>query len=133
MRVGIRALLKAIYSRLAPGGHFFLFVPIEPEDYNPIHVRHYCTACVTERVREAGLEVLCSEGSMYYHSLWAVATIPCRREWPVLGPLAHYARLWTHAFLPHEALRTIDGALKWSGFPPRQALVVAHKPSRAPN
>lgn len=120
-----RALLAAVRRRLAPGGTFFLFVPIEEPDYNPDHVRNYSVETIRERVRDAGFEVLFVEGSMHVNGhVWKVITIPSRRRWPVLRGVVDGLRLATLSALTYRGQRFFDAALDRWGFGPRQAFLV---------
>src|SRR5690606_37676381 len=122
------AHLGEIHRRLRPGGLFFLFVPIEKPGYNPDHVRTFSVESVTEKVREAGFEVLHSEGNNHMNGhIWKFITIPSRRRWPVLGDIATGIRLWTLAPIPYPAFKAGNHLLARLGAGPRQAFVVGRK------
>jgi SAM-dependent methyltransferase len=122
------AALREYATRLSDGGFLCVFVPIEEPGYNPDHVRVYSLGSVSRVVAAAGFEVLHCEGSLSTNGhVWKVLTIPCRRRWPVLGPIAdsfHYAAL---SMLPYEGHRFFDRVLARAGIEPRQALVIARK------
>ena len=63
--------------------------------------------------------------------LWKYITIPSRRRWPVVKPIVDFLRLATLSLLPYRSIRTLDRALSHWGVGPRQALVLAVKPSTA--
>jgi len=121
-----RAALKAIRSRLRPGGIFALFVPIEEPDYISFHLRSYSLQSISERVAQAGLRLLHVEGSLQVNGhIWKLLTIPSRRAWPLLGPLVDAFRLTLLSCLPYPLLRFMDSCLHRFGFGPRQALLIA--------
>jgi SAM-dependent methyltransferase len=125
------ATLRAIRSRLVPGGTLLLFVPIEEADYIPFHLRAYSLQSVTERVRASGFEVQWLEGSMHVNGhVWKVLTIPSRRGWPLVGPCVDALRLGTLSLLGYRGIRVADEVLHRLGFGARQALVIARRPSQ---
>lgn len=122
------AHLREIHRRLAAGGLFFLFVPIEKPGYNPDHVRTFSVESVTEKVREAGFEIVHSEGNNHMNGhVWKLITIPSRRRWPVLGALANGLRLWTLSPIPYPVFNAGNRLLARLGAGPRQAFVVGRK------
>jgi len=103
-----------------------IFVPIEPPDYVPYHLRNYSVQSIAERVVQAGLRPLLIEGSMYVDGhLWHLLTIPSRRQWPLVRYAVDAARLSVLCCTPYRAIRTLDALLYRAGFRARQALVIA--------
>ncbi len=120
------AVLRAIRGRLGRDGVMALFVPIEEPDYISFHRRNYSLQSISEKVRQAGFELLFTEGSMYVNGhLWKLITVPSRRGWPVIGPLVDAFRLTALSSLPYSLLRVFDIVLYRLGFDARQALVLA--------
>ena len=124
-----KKLLHAIYSRLKKGGLLFLFVPIQEANYIPFHVRNYSMASFQDVVRNAGFDILFSEGSMHINGhIWKIISIPSRRQWPILKPIVDSIRLTTLSMIPYRLKRLLDSGLEKLGFGPRQGFVVATKP-----
>jgi len=127
-----RALLLAMLRRLRPGGVLAVFVPIEEPDYILFHLRNYSLQSITERVAQAGFELLHSEGNLYVNGhIWKWLTIPSRRRWPGLRHVADALRVGTLGAVPYPWLRRLDRLLFLLGAGARQALVVARRPERA--
>jgi len=123
-----RAALAEYAARLSPGGLLCVFVPVEEPGYNPDHVRVYSVTSISSLVAGAGFEVLHAEGSLSTNGgVWKLLTIPCRRRWPVLGPIADSFHFMALSLLPYEGHRFFDPLLEKAGFGPRQALVIARK------
>lgn len=124
-----RKYLETFLSRLRPGGHAVIFVPIEEPDYIKYHVRSYSVQSIVERVKRSGFEVRHYEGSMYVNGhVWKLITIPSRRQWPVVRHVIDAYRLVTLSSLSYPMLRRADELLYRLGFGARQALVVASRP-----
>ena len=124
-----RAALRAMRTRLTPGGHLLLFVPLEEPGYNPDHVRAYTLRSICRRVAATGFDLVHAEGSMNINGhIWKLITIPSRRRWPVLKPIVDALRLGTLSLLPYAAVRALDRLLARVGVGPRQALVIARRP-----
>jgi len=120
--------LEVIKSRLAPGGHLVVFVPVEEPGYNPDHVREYSVSSLASLITSKGLEVRFSEGSMHINGhIWKFITIPSRRRWPILGPLVNTLRLSVLTLIPYSGVRWLDRLLDRLGVGPRQALAIAHR------
>jgi SAM-dependent methyltransferase len=120
------AMLTAMRARMTGTGVLALFVPIEEPDYISFHLRAYSLQSIGERVRAAGFEILWLEGSMYVNGhVWKLLTIPSRRAWPVVGPIADAVRLGTLSLLGYRGLRAADTVLHYLGVGARQALVLA--------
>jgi SAM-dependent methyltransferase len=120
------AMLAAIRARLTSTGVLVLFVPIEEPDYISFHLRAYSLQSIAERVRSSGFEIEWLEGSMYVNGhVWKLLTIPSRRAWPVVGPIADALRLGTLSMLGYRGLRAADTVLHYLGVGARQALVLA--------
>ena len=127
-----RALLAAMARRLRPGGILAAFVPVEEPDYILFHRRNYSVQSITERVEQAGLTLLFSEGSMYVNGhIWKWLTIPSRRRWPGIRHVADATRMLTLGSIPYPVLLRLDRLLFLLGAGARQALVIARKPARA--
>jgi len=127
-----RAQLLALLRRLRPGGVLAVFVPIEEPDYILFHLRNYSLQSITERVAQAGFELLHSEGNLYVNGhIWKWLTIPSRRRWPGLRHVADALRVGTLGALPYVWLRRLDRVLFLLGAGARQALVVARRPEAA--
>ncbi len=125
-----RAVVRAVAERLRPGGVFCVFVPVEEPGYNPDHVREYSVESLASLLAAEGFEVLFTEGSLHVNGhVWKILTIPSRRSWPVLGPLVDAFRCVTLSLLSYRGLLACDAALAAFGIEPRQAFVVARKPS----
>jgi SAM-dependent methyltransferase len=125
-----RALLRALRNRLAPGGILVIFVPVEPPDYNLIHLRSYSLQTISERVAQAGVELLHGEGSMYVEGhVWRLLTIPARRAWPVLGIAASGLRHGFFSLVPYPLSFHADRLLFHLGLSAGQALVIGRKTS----
>ena len=123
-----RAQLLALLQRLRPGGVLAVFVPIEEPDYILFHLRNYSLQSITERVAQAGFEVLHSEGNLYVNGhVWKWLTIPSRRRWPGLRHVADALRVGTLGAVPYAWLRRLDRLLFLLGAGARQALVVARR------
>ena len=124
-----RDFITAMASRLRPGGTLLVFVPIEEPGYNPDHVRTYTVASIAHLAADCGLTLLFVEGSLHLNGhLWKLLTVPSRRRWPVLGPIANTFRLSVLALVPYRAMRWLEPRVEALGLEPRQALVVAHRP-----
>jgi SAM-dependent methyltransferase len=127
-----RELLLAMRRRLRPGGVLAVFVPIEEPDYILFHLRNYSLQSITERIAQAGFEVLHSEGNLYVNGhVWKWLTIPSRRRWPGLRHVADALRVCTLGAVPYAGLRRLDRLLFLLGAGARQALVVARRPEAA--
>jgi len=119
------ATLAEIRRVLRPRGLAFLFVPVEPEGFDPKHERQYGVRSLVKRVEAAGLRAHYVEGQMR----WA---------WPVKFlevPDLHGGGAWAQACdalrhvlalpLPMRAGEAFDRLLARVGVPETQALVVA--------
>jgi SAM-dependent methyltransferase len=125
-----RGFVTALANRLKPGGTLFLFVPVEEPGYNPDHVRTYTLASIGQLATDSGLRLLFAEGSLHLNGhLWKLITVPSRRRWPVLGPLTNTLRLGVLALVPYRAMRWLEPRVAAMGLEPRQAFVVARRPS----
>jgi len=125
-----RALLAAMARRLRPGGVLVTFVPVEEPDYILFHRRNYSVQSITERVEQAGLTLLFSEGSMYVNGhVWKWLTIPSRRRWPGIRHVVDAARMLSLGSIPYPVLLRLDRLLFSLGAGARQALVIARKPA----
>ncbi len=123
-----RASMQAMYDRLRPGGVLVAFVPVEPPDYSPIHLRIYSIQSLTERLMQTGFDILHSEGSMYAEGhAFRLISIPVRRRWPGMRYLAAAIRHVSLSAFPYPALFGIDRAMFRLGFPSCQAVVVAKR------
>ncbi|NIR49581.1 class I SAM-dependent methyltransferase [candidate division KSB1 bacterium] len=121
-----KQLLQSIYTRLKKGGFLFLFVPIEEPNYIPFHVRNYSMASFQNVVRNAGFDILFSEGSMHINGhIWKLITIPSRRQWAILKPVVDSIRLVTLSMIPYRLKRHLDSGLEKLGVGPRQGFLVA--------
>ena len=109
---------------------FAAFVPVEEPDYILFHRRNYSVQSITERVEQAGLTLLFSEGSMYVNGhIWKWLTIPSRRRWPGIRHVADATRMLTLGSIPYPVLLRLDRLLFLLGAGARQALVIARKPA----
>jgi SAM-dependent methyltransferase len=123
-----RALLLALLERLRPGGVLGLFVPLEEPDYILFHRRNYSLQSITERVEQAGFELLHAEGNLFVNGhVWKCLTVPSRRNWPGVRHVVDALRMASLGALPYPWLRRADHLLFLLGASARQALVVARR------
>lgn len=127
------AVLRAMRARLAPDGVLIVFVPVEPPDYSPIHLRTYSVQSITERVVKQRLQLLHNEGSMYVEGhIFRILSIPTRRRWPVFRYVAAALKHITLSLPPYRLLKVVDRVLFRLGLPACQAMVVAARTPRMP-
>jgi SAM-dependent methyltransferase len=123
-----RALLLALRSRLRPAGVLALFVPIEEPDYILFHRRNYSLQSISERVEQAGFQLLHTEGNLFVNGhIWKLLTVPSRRRWPGLRHVADGLRMGSLGAIPYDWLKRLDRLLFLLGAGPRQALVIARR------
>lgn len=120
--------LRGLAGALKPGGLMVNFVPVEPEGFDPKHVRTYDANLLARRMEDAGLEILHSEHNYHINAgpmRWL--DHPARHEWPLLTSLEGVR----HALLspiPYELTRRMEEVLRELGSSPMQALVVGRRP-----
>ena len=121
-------LLNTLKERMKGDGYLVLFAPIEEPGYIHFHVRNYSLGSLEKKVKESGLEIVFSEGSMNINGhIWKIITIPSRHNWPVLGKTVNSIRLFTLSLIPYTMVKILDKVLGVLGAGPRQAMIVARK------
>lgn len=121
-------LLQALKERINDNGYLVLFAPVEEPGYIHFHVRNYSLGSLEKKVKESGLEIVFSEGSMNINGhIWKIITIPSRHNWPVLGKTVNSIRLFTLSLIPYTMVKILDKLLGMLGAGPRQAMIVARK------
>jgi len=122
-----RAALAEIRRVLRPSGHAILFVPVEPEGFDPKHRRLYGVNSLVARARSVGLLPAFVEAQMRW--AWPMRFL----ELPTLhggGRLASACDGLQHVLaapLPMPVAGWLDGLLGRVGVPGTQALVVAKR------
>jgi SAM-dependent methyltransferase len=120
-----RATLIEIRRVLRPGGYAVLFVPIEPEGFDPKHYRLYGVRSLLQRARSVGLAPAHLEAQMRW--AWPLRFL----ELPALHAKSGWARALDGlrhllaAPLPMAFAQRLDTLLGRVGVPGTQALVVA--------
>jgi len=122
-----RETVGQLAAILKPGGLLVLFVPVEPEGFDPKHLRRYTARSVTELVREAGLEVLHAEENYHIRSgPFSWMDHPSRHGWRVLNFLEGVRNVMM-TLVPYPLARATEELLAQHGVPGTQCLVVARR------
>jgi ubiquinone/menaquinone biosynthesis C-methylase UbiE len=121
-----RVTLAEIRRVLRPSGHALLFVPIEPEGFDPKHRRLYGIGSLADRVRAAGLEPVRVEAQMRW--AWPLRFLEIPTLHDAKSQLARLCDGLQHLLalpLPMALAARLDRMLERVGVPGTQALVVA--------
>jgi len=119
--------LERLASTLEQGGLMINFVPIEPEGFDPKHIRTYTAGSLAALMSSLGLEIVHLESN--YHICFGPfkwMDHPVRHGWPILQWLEGLR----HAILspiPYGLTRKVEVLLSKLGLPPNQALVIGRK------
>jgi SAM-dependent methyltransferase len=122
-----RRVLSQLVPLVRKGGLLALFVPIEPEGFDPKHVRTYTVDSVAELMREHGLKVVHAEENYHIRSgPLRHMDHPARHDWPVLKSLEGIRDLCL-TLVPYAATRGIEELLQHAGVQGTQAMVIGKR------
>ncbi len=109
------------------GGLVAIFVPIEPPDYDPKHVRRYTVDSLSDLMAGEGLKIVHAESNYHIRSgpmRWL--DHPARHDWPVLKSLEGIRDL-ALTLLPYAATRGVEELLHHAGVEGSQAMVIGKR------
>ena len=116
--------LKHLARGLKPGGLMVNFVPVEPEGFDPKHVRTYTADSLARKMESVGMRLVHCEHNYHINTApmrWL--DHPARFEWPVLSALEGLRHVILTP-IPYEITRKAEEVLAELGASPMQALVV---------